>query len=296
MAGDDATSVEFVAAYDAAAGEAVAALADLVQACTRVGHLTPATWTNHAVANIRAVIAGSAVYDGGWLPDVGDDAGYVTVLPCTPPTARGATTPGLSTKVDWILDHIEGFVWPGADLARLREAGAGWRSAAGALAELAGCCDSATRGFWLERSPEIPSPSRPRTQPQDPGGPPWPPRMTALGRVRVLRRGRGGQARRDPRPRPLAARADRRGRPHLRRARRPHRRRGTAVGLGAVAAKVAAQSPRFAALLETLRALAAGVAAPSAPPTTPSAPPGSGWPSSRTPPSPAPPPKASAAR
>lgn len=156
MAGDDSTSQEFAAAYDEAAREALASLADLVDACAGLGHLTHASVRNHVYANLRSIMGGATVYDGGLLPDVGDDFGYVTVLPATPPTALGATGSSLPDGVSWILDHIEGFVWPGADVARLRAAAQAWRDAANGLDDLLSCCDSAVRGFWGERSPEIP--------------------------------------------------------------------------------------------------------------------------------------------
>ncbi|NYD43265.1 RNase A-like domain-containing protein [Nocardioides panaciterrulae] len=257
MAGDDSTSLDFAAAYDAAAAEAVGSLADLVASYAGLGRLTHATLANHARANARAVIGGATVYDGDRLPD----HGYVSVLPGTPPPARGATAlPALPAQVDWILDHLQGFAWPTADAARLRRAAAAWRSAATALADPIGCCDSAARGLWLERSPEVPlalgATARLRAHTEDVAS-----ALTALatscetyadaveakhaeildlagwvleqvveGVVISVALGflTGGA--------------------------------GTAAGLAAVAARVAAESPRFAALLEALRVLAEGCA------------------------------------
>ncbi|WP_246299692.1 RNase A-like domain-containing protein [Nocardioides panaciterrulae] len=261
MAGDDTTSAAFAAAYDAAAAEAVASLADLTDACTSLGHLTRATLDNHTRANSRAVVGGAIVYAGGGLPDAGEDSGYVTVLPWTPTTSRGATPPNLPSQVGWILAHLEGFVWPGADVGRLRRAASAWRAAADALADVEGCCDSAVRGFWLERSPEVPraveatGALRARTgavaaslaalgsacdsyadaveakhaEILDLAG--WVLEQVVEGVVISVAIGAltGGA--------------------------------GTAAGLAAVAARVAAESPRFAALLEALRVLAEGCAA-----------------------------------
>ena len=53
-----------------------------------------------------------------WLPD----SEYVSVLPATPPSSLGGDSPSLSDEANWILDHIEGFVWPNADTDRLRSA------------------------------------------------------------------------------------------------------------------------------------------------------------------------------
>ncbi|GAB3771921.1 hypothetical protein FB382_003045 [Nocardioides ginsengisegetis] len=157
MAGDDSTSREFATAYDDSAREAVTALADLVDSFAGLGRLTHATLLNHARAEARSVVGGTPVYDGGVVPDVGPGAGYVAVLPSTPPTCLGATASApYGHLVGWILDHIQGFVWPNADTDRLREAGATWRAAADGLLDLETACDQAVRGFWGERSPEVP--------------------------------------------------------------------------------------------------------------------------------------------
>lgn len=152
MAGTDSGAEEFAAAYDVAAREAVHALADLVDAFAGVGRVTAAAVTNHRVAEARSVIAGASVYDGGTLPD---DA-CVAVLPSTPPSSLGGDAPGLPAAVDWVIDHVQGAVCPDADLDRLRAAARTWTAAAESLDDLVTCCDSAVRGFWGERSPEIP--------------------------------------------------------------------------------------------------------------------------------------------
>ncbi|MFC4782857.1 RNase A-like domain-containing protein [Nocardioides sp. MAHUQ-72] len=260
MAGDDSTSQEFATAYDESAREAVAALADLVGSFTGLGHLTHAALTNHVRAEVRSVAAGSAVYDGGVLPDVGDDRGYVVVLPSTPPTSLGATEPGLPWKVGWILDHLEGFVWPGADVDRLRSAAAAWRAAADGLVGLETHCDSAMRGFWRERSPEIPL------------------AIDATHELRSTVRDLSAQYA------ALAAACEQ----YADQVEAKHQEildaamwvleqivegvaisvalgvltggAGTAAGLSAVAAKVAAESPRFVAIVEALRAFTASIA------------------------------------
>ncbi len=261
MAGDDATSQEFATAYDEGARAAVVSLAELVDAFTGLGHLTATSLANHVRAERRSILVGAGVYEGDSLPDVGDDSGYVTVLPLTPPTSLGADSPALPDKVGWILDHIEGFVWPGADVDRLRAAESTWASAAAALDDLLTCCDSAIRGFWGERSPEIPL------------------AIDATHELRSSIRGLADQL--ASLGAACGAYAD-----HVeaKRAEILHLAEwlleqvvegvlisvaigavtggaGTAAGLSAVAARVAAESPRFAAILEALRTLAAGVAA-----------------------------------
>jgi len=261
MAGDDSTSQEFAAAYDDGAREALSSLADLVDSCSGLGRLATTSLANHTRANIRSIAVGSTVYEGGDLPEMGDDSAYVSVLPTTPPTSLGADTPLLPDKVGWILDHIEGFVWPGADVDRLRDAAGAWRAAATGLDGLVPCCDSAIRAFWRERSPEIP---------------------LAIDATHELRTSVGGLA---DQYASLAAACDSYADAvEAKRAEILHLAEwlleqvvegvvisvalgaitggaGTAAGLSAVVARVAAESPRFAAILEALRALAAGVAA-----------------------------------
>ena len=152
MAGTDSGAEEFAASYDLAAREAVHALADLVDAFAGVGRVTGAAVTNHRVAEARSVIGGATVYDGDTLPD---DA-CVAVLPSTPPSSLGGDAPGLPAAVDWVIDHVQGAVCPDADVDRLRAAARTWTAAAESLDDLVTCCDSAVRGFWGERSPEIP--------------------------------------------------------------------------------------------------------------------------------------------
>ena len=260
MAGDDSTSQEFAAAYDEGAREAISSLADLVGSCSGLGRLTTSSLGNHTRANVRSIAAGSSVYQGGDLPEMGDDSAYVSVLPAAPPTSLGADSPALPDQVGWILDHIEGFVWPGADVARLRDAAGAWRAAATALDGLVTCFDSAIRAFWGERSPEIPL------------------AIDATHELRTSVRGLADQHA------ALAAACDSYADAvEAKRAEILHLAEwlleqvvegvvisvalgaitggaGTAAGLSAVAARVAAESPRFAAILETLRALASGVA------------------------------------
>ena len=91
MAGTDSGAGEFAASYDAAAGEAVHALADLVAAYASLARITDAALANHRVANARSVIGGAQVYEGGPMRS----AGCVAVLAATPPTALGGDLPGL---------------------------------------------------------------------------------------------------------------------------------------------------------------------------------------------------------
>jgi hypothetical protein len=151
MAGDASLAEEFASAYDDGARSCLGALADLVDAFATCGRLTTASIANHGRAEARSLISGRVVYDGSAAPP-----GFVAVLPCTPPSSLGGDLSGLPGWAGWILDQVEGFVWPDADVDRLREAAACWRSAAVQVADLSSHCDAAARGFLAQRSPEVP--------------------------------------------------------------------------------------------------------------------------------------------
>ncbi len=151
MAGDASLAAEFASAYDEAAQSALAAIGDLVDAFSTCGRLTAASLENHGHAENRSVISGRTVFDG--TPCV---AGYVAVLPCSLPSSLGGDLGGLPGWASWILDQVEGFVWPDADTDLLREAAACWRSASVQVADLAAYCTTAIRSFTNLRSPEVP--------------------------------------------------------------------------------------------------------------------------------------------
>ena len=152
MAGDDASSLDFATSYDAAAAEAVGALADLTHAFIGLGRLLAATGANHTSAEAAAAERVEA-YTGRGLTD---DA-YVRVSLPSPRSTLGADEPSFGFIDRWILDHVEGFVWPGADVALLREAAQAWRRAASGVAPLVDQLDVATALVEPQRSPEVPA-------------------------------------------------------------------------------------------------------------------------------------------
>lgn len=158
MAGDDSTSADFASSYDAGAEEAVGALGDLVGSFARLGQLTTTAMSHHREAEGRSIITGTVVYDGCVL----DPDSYATVLPATPVSSLGGDTSGLPSEFAWIIDHVQGFVWPNADTDRLHDAARSWSRAAGQVDDLGTYCDSAVRGFGQELSPRSRSPSAPR--------------------------------------------------------------------------------------------------------------------------------------
>ena len=151
MAGNDATSAGFARAYDHGAGEAVAALTDLTHAFIGVGRLLESTGAGHAAAEAAAAGLAVSAYTGGHLDD-----SFVRVRPPAPPSSLGHQEPSLGVVDAWILDQVEGFVWPGADVERLRTAAGEWRRAATSTADLADHVDAAIALVEQQRSPEVP--------------------------------------------------------------------------------------------------------------------------------------------
>ena len=150
MAGDDSTSVEFAASYDDGARQALDTLAELTHGFIGLGRLLSASGSNHAHA--EAASAAVSAYSGGSL----DEDDYVRVSPAAPPSCLGANPVALGTVEAFILDHVEGFVWPGADVDLLLEAGAAWRRAGAAVADLDAHCDIAAGFLEHQVSPEVP--------------------------------------------------------------------------------------------------------------------------------------------
>ena len=153
MAGDDASGAEFAAAYDGAAAEALSALREVVASYATLGRLTRTSWDNHRRAEERAILPGGVVDVSCAAPP---EASYAAVLAVAPPSSLGGDPPALSTEEALVLDHVEGFVWPDADVDRLREAAGAWRAAGEALDDAGVWCGVASAALQTQRSPEIP--------------------------------------------------------------------------------------------------------------------------------------------
>lgn len=153
MAGDDATSSEFTAAYDPAARDAIATLAGLTHALIGLGRLVDTSGRNHAAAEAATVGLAANVYSGGGLD--GDSFARVALI-ALPSSLGGKVASGLGDIQDWILDQVEGFVWPGADVGRLRDAAAAWRRTASSVFDLTAHLDIVGSLLERQRSAEIP--------------------------------------------------------------------------------------------------------------------------------------------
>lgn len=258
MAGDDAAGAEFAAAYDSAAAEAVAAIGEVAAAYATLGRLSRGSLGNHRAAERRSVLPGGVVAAVCAQPVEGRDR---VVLATTPPTALGGDAPSWSPEEAWVLDHLEGFVWPDADVVRLRAAAQSWRRAAQGLDGAAAYAGVAIAALEHQRSPEVPLAIDVTS---DLG--------RVVGEVTVACTELAGRC---------EAYADEVEARHAQIRGLVHEvlrmvvegmvigavlagitaGAGAAVGVGSIVVRVAAQSPRFAAVLAALRATTAGIAA-----------------------------------
>lgn len=152
MAGSDASGQDFAASYDDAAAHGLAAIVDLADAFTGLGVLTAASLINHHSAEAAADLSRISAYSGRDLHE--DD--YVRVAPPPPPASLGAHPVALDPVRAWIVDQIEGWLWPTADVALLRDAAQAWTWASGGLRDLTDHCDAASRNLETQDSPEVP--------------------------------------------------------------------------------------------------------------------------------------------
>lgn len=154
MAGDSSFATTWAASYDEAAASLVRSYADAVGALGSLGRFAFASLENHTRAERASVIGGPRLVDLDAMPSMLTDD-WVDVLPLAPPTSLGGDPSSLPGWATTILDHVEGFVWPDADVDRLRAAAGTWRSAAGSLADLATYPRRAVGELLTELSPEV---------------------------------------------------------------------------------------------------------------------------------------------
>lgn len=154
MAGNDATSTDFAAAYDDAAQATMDALVDLVDATGNLSVLTATSIENHRRANAAAVYtAPPLLLENCQIPA---GAGEVDVEPYDVPGSEGGDGGDLPALLDLVVDHVQGVFWPSADVATLRVTAQGWRYAVGGLDGVAATCQTAIEHLAGQSSPEIP--------------------------------------------------------------------------------------------------------------------------------------------
>lgn len=152
MAGDDISSEDFVKNYDSAAAEAVAAFSELTTAYGNLAIVTSTSGANHRAANRSSVYGrGDSVAGDETTPQPEVVSTY------TPPSALGGDNADMPEFWNLIVDHLQGYAWPGADTGKLREAASAWRTAAGTIDRAPSFSAVAASQLGAQRSPEIPS-------------------------------------------------------------------------------------------------------------------------------------------
>ncbi len=150
MAGDDASSEDFVRNYDDAAADTVAAFAELTTAYGNLSVLTSTSGANHREAN-RA-----SVYKRGSRPDGGGKQPQPELVSIvTPPSSLGGDNADMPEFWNLIVDHLQGWAWPSADTGKLREAASAWRAAAGTIDRAPSYASVASSQLGRQRSPEV---------------------------------------------------------------------------------------------------------------------------------------------
>ncbi|WP_323794268.1 hypothetical protein, partial [Nocardioides sp.] len=154
MAGDSSFASSWASEYDAAAGAVLDALRDAVGALGNLGRLSFASWENHSRAERASTFGIERLVDLAGPVALGTHD-WLEVPRRTPPSSLGGDPSSLPEWANRILDHVEGFVWPDADLDKLRAAAATWRTAGQGLDDVATYPSRAITELWNERSPEI---------------------------------------------------------------------------------------------------------------------------------------------
>ncbi len=150
MAGDSSFASAWAASYDDTAALAVAAFEDVVAALGATARLCAGCLDNH----VRADLASAALDPGAW-PSLRVEHPY-EVSSFVPPPSLGGDPSSLPGWANAILDHVEGFVWPDADLDALHAVASVWTGLSDHLDSLAELIARAISHLWGERSPEIP--------------------------------------------------------------------------------------------------------------------------------------------
>lgn len=153
MAGDSSFAEPFAEGYDEAARAAMDTYASVVRSFATLGRYAFASVENHTYAELASTLGGGLVVTHS--PELSAEAWY-EIGPAPVPSSLGGDPSSMPDWANWILDEVEGFVWPDADLDRLRRTGDLWREAADHLDEIAGRADFSVGLLAQIRSPEIP--------------------------------------------------------------------------------------------------------------------------------------------
>ena len=147
MAGCDSSGVEWAAAYDSAAKQALDAGTTLVDTLGHLGDLLSATGANHANADTSST-SGAPSYPGS-----GGGKGACSVSLATPPSADGS--PGDEPDGWGLVAHLMSWVWPNGHQDQLRQVGSAWTAAGDDLTSASYDIYTAVSVIEEQQSPEV---------------------------------------------------------------------------------------------------------------------------------------------
>lgn len=151
MAGDDATSEDFAASYDDGAREVVAALGDLTEAFATIAVLTDASSQRHRAADAHATIGAPE-----WVGLGYGDRGVVAPSHGPPPSALGGDNGSAPAMWNLVVDHLQRWTWPSADVDQLRQTAQLWHHTGDRVRDLTASLAVGESALADQRSPEVP--------------------------------------------------------------------------------------------------------------------------------------------
>jgi len=155
MAGSDTGGQAWADQYDGAARPLLQAGADLGESMAQMANLLNGSLINHKGAEYGAVTGEPPQYETSASDgDANPDHWTETLSASPPPSANGGTGDNPDWW-HWLVDHLEGYLWPDADTRKLRGAGAAWVRCSETLTVYATSVESAKGSILNERSPEI---------------------------------------------------------------------------------------------------------------------------------------------
>jgi len=155
MAGSDSGGQEWAKQYDSVAGQLMQAGADIGESMAQMANLLNGSLVNHKGADHGAMLSTPRGYQTGDEDGDKDPNHYTQRLyPSGLPSANGGTGDNPSWW-HWLVDHLDGFLWPDADTGKMRSAGSAWISAGLTLTTYAGNVEAAKGTISLQSSPEV---------------------------------------------------------------------------------------------------------------------------------------------
>lgn len=156
MAGSDSGGEQWAVQYDSVATKLVQAGCDLGEAMGQVANLLNGSLKNHSGADYGATISIPAQFQTpGDDGDADPDHWTETLSPAQLPSAKGGTG-NMPGWLHWVVDHLEGLLWPDADTGKMRTIGQAWITAGTTIDAYQYAVDTAKTDLGTQESPEIP--------------------------------------------------------------------------------------------------------------------------------------------